>query len=200
MDKHYTKEKYYIDFTRMNENKDAPSSKIECDNCKLLLSLCVSKVCNICPCTVTKENEDSAKCYEGAIRIYHNYGIAFNYKGCGLYDMKKYDESIKCFDEALRINPKYIDAFYNKGSALRLIEKYQEAVKCYDEAIKFNSKHSLAFYYKGISLYYLEKYQEAIKCYDETIRLSPQDCNAYNNKLLEKWVSILKLLYAMMRH
>lgn len=62
---------------------------------------------------------------------------AWNNKGNGLYQLRKYEEAIGCCDKALDTDSRLMGAWLNKGAALNEVGKYEEAIECYDKSTQY---------------------------------------------------------------
>jgi tetratricopeptide (TPR) repeat protein len=81
-----------------------------------------------------KRYQEALVAYDQAIRLDHNYDIAYNNKGNALKGLNRYEEALAAYSYAIRLNPNLIIAYHNKGYLLEKLRHYEEALYAYDEA------------------------------------------------------------------
>jgi tetratricopeptide (TPR) repeat protein len=117
-----------------------------------------------------------------AIAVNPNIASAYNFKGQGLFSLKKYDEALACYEKALKLKPEYLEAVNNMSFALATIGKHERAVEYFNKSTELNPNDANIWNNKGLTFNTLGKYDEAIECFGKAIKLNPDYTEALKNE------------------
>jgi DNA-binding beta-propeller fold protein YncE/tetratricopeptide (TPR) repeat protein len=117
-----------------------------------------------------------------AIVINPAIASAYNFKGQGLFSLKKYDEALASYEKALELKPRYLEAINNMALGLATIGKHERAVEFFNKSTDFNPKDASIWNNKGLTFSTLGKYDEAIECFGKAIKLNPDYTEALKNE------------------
>lgn len=90
--------------------------------------------------------------YSEAIKLNHNYTLAFYNRAFAFIGKKEYNKAIEDCDMVINLNPDYIaNAYVIKGTVLRAMKEYKQAIEYYDKAIDIDSNYANAYLNRGIA-------------------------------------------------
>ncbi len=134
--------------------------------------------------------EEGLACYNMAILLNPDYGMAHRDKGSLLQKSGRYEEALLSLNEAVRLMPDSKMAHYLKGICLDMLGYNQEALECFDTAIRLNPHFASAYQGKGIALDKLGRYEEALQSLEYSLQLDPLSSNTQNSiRIVRKHLS-----------
>ena len=107
--------------------------------------------------------------------------IAWNEKGCALFDLRKSQDAIECFERAIQANPSYYIAWRNKGLVHARRCEFEEALMCFDRAVAIEPGYAEAWYNRGCVLGSLRRFEEALHSHERAVQLDPKHADAWFN-------------------
>lgn len=138
-----------------------------------------------------KQQKESIKHIEEAIRVLPDYGPAHLSLGICYTDMGRYQDAVKKIQEALRLDKHLVvDANFNLGVVYSKLGEPQKAIKHYQEAIAVNPKSVMPNLNLGMLHSKLKNYQEAVPPLRAAIQVSPKMAREAHFKL---GVALMKL-------
>jgi len=118
---------------------------------------------------------EAISCYQNALRIRPNYGVAHNNLGVVFVQQGRLEEAIAEYREALRLDSSLVPAHLNLGSALRRVGQPQEAMNEYEIALSMEP-NSLAGHIQLATLLGNGGHlAEGVAHMEEAVRLEPDD-------------------------
>lgn len=136
----------------------------------------------------SQQYDESIKACEMAIKLDHNYALAYYGKGLALHEQDQYLEAIKDFDKAIELQPRDAKSYVGKGRSLSMLQQYEEALTVYEKALELDRYNRRAFMGVWLSLdaigdkfYNLKKYDEALIAYKKALQLEPNSAQIYYN-------------------
>lgn len=93
------------------------------------------------------EYAESLKCYDRALNIFPSYYStehAWYYRGCSLYELKRYEEALMSFDEALvrgfhEDNSIVALIWLKKGLSFSALGRYSYGIICFNKALSLDT-------------------------------------------------------------
>lgn len=117
--------------------------------------------------------EEAVGHYEQALRLKHDYAIAYNELGVALIKLGRIQDAIKNYEQALLVKPDYAMAHNNLGVALEQVGRVADAIEHYEQALRFDSNLPEAHYSLGAALWKTGNTQSAINHFEQALRIKP---------------------------
>lgn len=99
---------------------------------------------------------------------------AYNNRGVGHYNARRYLEAISDYDQAIRIKANYAVAFNNRGNARYAMAKYQEALADYTASLRIDPQYANAHSNRGLAHYRINELSQACGEFQKACELD--DC------------------------
>ena len=96
---------------------------------------------------------------------------AFNNRGIGHFNARRYLEAISDYDQAIRLKANYAVAFNNRGNARYEMAKYQEALADYSASLRINPQYANAHSNRGLAYFRLSKHPQACEDFQKACEL-----------------------------
>lgn len=99
---------------------------------------------------------------------------AYNNRGVGHYNARRYLEAISDYDQAIRLKADYAVAFNNRGNARYDMAKYQEALADYTASLRIDPRYATAHSNRGLAHYRINELSQACGEFQKACELD--DC------------------------
>jgi len=119
-----------------------------------------------------KDSEAALRCFNKALELRNDYGIALCNKASALTRLGMVDEAKKFYDKALAYEKN--SKFWNNRGVLHMgLDENLEALACFGKAIEIDSTNAEAWNNRGTVLRGMKKMAEALECFRNALELSP---------------------------
>ncbi len=119
-----------------------------------------------------KDSEAALRCFNKALELRKDYGIALCNKASVLTRLGMVDEAKKFYDKALACEKN--SKFWNNRGILHMgLDENLKALACFGKAIEIDSSNAEAWNNRGTVLKEMKKMGEALECFQNALELSP---------------------------
>ena len=115
--------------------------------------------------------ESAVDHWSGVIEARPDSAEAFNNRGIGHFNARRYLEAISDYDQAIRLKANYAVAFNNRGNARYEMAKYQEALADYSASLRINPQYANAHSNRGLAYFRLSKHPKACEDFQKACEL-----------------------------
>ena len=115
--------------------------------------------------------ESAVDHWSGVIDARPDSAEAFNNRGIGHYNARRYLEAVSDYDQAIRLKANYAVAFNNRGNARYEMAKYQEALADYSASLRINPQYANAHSNRGLAHFRLNQQPQACNDFQKACEL-----------------------------
>lgn len=120
--------------------------------------------------------------YDGLIKKYGDFYMAYYEKNYALYTAKRYQECIDVSRDMLTRfpnEPRIHSVYVNYGNSLDILEKPEESIAVYEAGIKKFPNNQMLHFNKGVTHYLHKQYAPALTAFKTSVRLKPDHASSH---------------------
>jgi tetratricopeptide (TPR) repeat protein len=131
-----------------------------------------------------KENDNTLRFAEEAIKINPKYGPAYRVRGNYWSEEGDDDKALFDYNKAIELDPKDWRAYINRGSDWYDKKDFDKAISDYSKSIELNPEFSIGYNSRGNAWNAKKDYNRAMADYNKAIELNPKYSVAYYNRAI----------------
>jgi tetratricopeptide (TPR) repeat protein len=131
--------------------------------------------------TQEHRTEEAIRCFQQALHLNPDHGIALNNLGNAYRQEKNWDAARKTFERALEVSPNDPEANYGLGMVFAQADDSAHAYDYLQRALKYRPAYPEALNNLGILYLRTQRRDEAVASFEECIRVAPSFDQSYLN-------------------